>query len=101
MGILSGIHRANGAILRGEDRILRGDWMSTLSLGQGELPTTAVDDFSALEQRILRAVEVVKHERATRVEAEATAARLQSEKDAQATRLEQAQEQLHTLEKER
>lgn len=75
--------------------------MSTLSLEQAELPTAAVDDFGALEQRILRAVEVVKQERAARAEAEAMAARVQSEKDAQATTLEQAQEQVRTLERER
>jgi hypothetical protein len=75
--------------------------MSTLSLEQAELPTAAVDDFSALEQRILRAVELVKHERAHRAEAEATAGRLQSEKDAQGASLEQAQEQVRTLERER
>jgi chromosome segregation ATPase len=75
--------------------------MSTLSLEQAELPTAAVDDFSALEQRILRAVEVVKHERAARAEAEAALAVAQSEKGAQTTSLEQAQEQVHTLERER
>ena len=75
--------------------------MSTLSLEPADLPTAAVDDFSALEERILRTVEVVKRERAQRAEAEATTARLKSEKDAQATNLEQAQEQVRALERER
>lgn len=74
--------------------------MSTLSLQEVELPM-AVDDFSALEERILRAVELVKHERAARAEAEQNAARLQSLLDAQGALLEQAKEQLRTLERER
>jgi TolA-binding protein len=74
--------------------------MSTLSVQEAELPLAA-DDFSALEERIVRAVELVKHERAARAEAEKGAARLQSLMDAQAALLEQAKEQLRTLERER
>jgi len=74
--------------------------MSTLSVQEAELPM-AVDDFSALEQRILRAVELVKSERAARAEAERNAARLQSQMEAQAAQLEQAKEHLRTLERER
>lgn len=74
--------------------------MSTLSLQEAELPIT-VDDFSALEERIVRAVELVKHERAARVDAEKNAARLQSLLDAQSALLEQAKEQMKTLERER
>ena len=47
--------------------------MSTLSLQEAE-PIT-VDDFSALEERVVRAVELVKRERAARAEAEQKAAR--------------------------
>jgi chromosome segregation ATPase len=74
--------------------------MSTLSLQEAELPIT-VDDFSALEERVVRAVELVKRERAGRAEAEKNAARLQSLLDAQSALLEQAKEQLKTLERER
>lgn len=74
--------------------------MSTLSVQEAEL-TTNTDDFSALEERIVRAVEVVKQERAARAEAEQNAARAQSLLDAQTSLLEQAKEQLKTLERER
>lgn len=74
--------------------------MSTLTLQEAELPM-AVDDFSALEERVVRTVELVKRERAARAEAEKNAARLQSLMDAQAALLEQAKEQLRALERER
>jgi chromosome segregation ATPase len=74
--------------------------MSTLTLQEAELPT-AVDDFSALEERVVRAVELVKSERAARAEAEQNAARLQSLMDTQTTLLEQAKEQMRALERER
>jgi type VI protein secretion system component VasF len=74
--------------------------MSTLSVQEAELPMNT-DDFSALEERIVRAVEVVKGERAARKEAEQKAARLQSLLDAQSPLLEQAKEQLRILERER
>lgn len=74
--------------------------MSTLSVQETELPMNT-DDFSALEERVMRAVEVVKRERAARTEAEQNATRLQSQLDAQSSQLEQAKEQLRTLERER
>jgi chromosome segregation ATPase len=74
--------------------------MSTLSLEEAE-PTVTVDDFTALEQRVLRTVEVVKTERAARAEADARAERLRGEVEAHAAQLEQTQEQLRTLERER
>ena len=74
--------------------------MSTLSVEEAEVTTNA-DDFSALEERVVRAVEVVKQERAARAQAEQNAGRLQSLVDTQAGQLEQAKEQVRTLEKER
>ena len=74
--------------------------MSTLTLQEAELPMAA-DEFSALEERVVRAVELVKRERAARAEAEKNAGRLQSLLDAQSGLLEQAKEQLKTLERER
>jgi hypothetical protein len=74
--------------------------MSTLGLQEAELSTTA-DDFGALEQRVLRAVELVKTERAARTQAEQNVERLQREAEEQAVVQAQAQEQLRTLEQER
>ena len=74
--------------------------MSTLSLQEAELPIST-DDFSALEERVTRAVEVVKRERTARAEAEQNATRLQRLLDAQSALLEQAKEQMRTLERER
>jgi type VI protein secretion system component VasF len=74
--------------------------MSTLSLQEAEL-LISTDDFSALEERVMRAVEVVKRERTARAEAEQNATRLQSLLDAQSALLEQAKEQMRTLERER
>jgi septal ring factor EnvC (AmiA/AmiB activator) len=72
--------------------------MSSLSLQE---PEVVVDDFVALEERVLRAVELVKSERAARSEAEQRASRLQGELEAQTVQLEQAQEQVRTMEKDR
>ena len=74
--------------------------MSALSLQEAELPIT-VDDFSALEERVVRAIELVKRERAARTEAEQNVARLESLLNAQSGLMEQAKEQLKTLERER
>lgn len=74
--------------------------MSTTSLQEPELPMT-VDDFSALEERVLRAVELVKTERAARAEAEQTAELFRKEAEEKSTELQQAREQLRTFEHER
>ncbi len=74
--------------------------MSTSSVQEAELPITT-DDFSALEERVVRAVEVVKSERAARALAEENATRLQSLLDTQTSLLEQTKEQMKTLERER
>jgi methyl-accepting chemotaxis protein len=74
--------------------------MSTLSLEETEVPVQA-DDFGALEQRIVRAVELVKSERAARAEAEQSATRFQKLSEEKSAALEQAQEQVRMLERER
>ena len=74
--------------------------MSTLSLEQAEVPKT-VDDFGALEQRVVRAIELVKTERAARAEAEKTVATLQGEIENKSIELELAQEHIKNLEGER
>jgi septal ring factor EnvC (AmiA/AmiB activator) len=72
--------------------------MSAVSLQE---PEVVVDDFVALEERVLRAIELVKSERAARSEAEQRASRLQSELEAQTIQLEQSQDQVRTLERDR
>ena len=74
--------------------------MATLSVQEEELSTT-VDDFSALEERVVRAVEVVKTERAARAQAEETIEKLRREAEEQGAALTQTREQLRTLERER
>lgn len=74
--------------------------MATLSLEEAEV-SRAADDFSALEERVLRAVELVKSERAARAEAEQHSAQLQSQLDSQGALLEQTQEQIRNLERDR
>lgn len=74
--------------------------MATLSLEEAQV-STAADDFSALEERVMRAVELVKNERAARSEAEESSARLQSQLDAQSALLERTQEQLRSMEQDR
>jgi septal ring factor EnvC (AmiA/AmiB activator) len=70
--------------------------MATLSL-----EAVVMDDFSALEQRVVRAVELVKKERAARVQAEETVARLQDDLESHNANLEHTKEQVKTLEQER
>ena len=81
--------------------------MATLALTDAELPITA-DDFSALEERVLRTVSLLKAEREARAVAEQNATTLQQLLDEQEQLLEekgaqlsQVQEQLSTLERER
>ena len=75
--------------------------MSTLS---NSAPITA-DEFQALEQKVLRAVEIVKREREARAAAEAEVAALRAQLEAQqasqAEALSAAQAQLSTLNQER
>jgi hypothetical protein len=75
--------------------------MSTLS---NSAPITA-DEFQALEQKVLRAVEIVKREREARAAAEAEVAALRAQLEAQqasqAEALSTAQAQLGTLNQER
>jgi septal ring factor EnvC (AmiA/AmiB activator) len=92
------ILRAKGELYCAQNGLLsREIRMGTLSLEE----TVAVDDFEALEQRIMRAVELVKKERAARTNSDETAARLQSELETQTATLEHTQEQVRALEKER
>ncbi len=61
----------------------------------------SVDDFSALEDRILRAVNLVKRERIARAEAEARATVAEALAAEHSSRIEQFQSELNTLRAER
>ncbi len=74
--------------------------MATLALSDPEVPMTA-DDFSALEERVLRMVRLLKAEREARATAEQNATTLQQLLDEQGAQLSQVQEQLAALERER
>ena len=74
--------------------------MSTPALVEAEI-TIAADDFSALEQRVVRAVELVRSERAARTRAEENITALESRLAEQAAILAQSQDQLASLERER
>jgi len=74
--------------------------MSTLALNDAVLNVTA-DDFNALEQRVLRTVELLKKEREARATAEQNATTLQQLLDEQSTQLNHAQEQVRAFEQER
>lgn len=63
--------------------------------------TISVDEFQALEQKVLRAVEIVKHEREARAAAEAEVALLRQQLAAQHSASTAAENELTTLTKER
>jgi predicted RNase H-like nuclease (RuvC/YqgF family) len=63
--------------------------------------TVSAVDFSALEERIVRAVEMVKHERQARVAAEEKAAHAESEFHEQLPKLERLQKEINSLLAER
>jgi hypothetical protein len=64
-------------------------------------PTISVDEFQALEQKVLRAVEIVKREREARAAAEAEVAVLREQLAAQLKSASAAESELTTLTKER
>jgi hypothetical protein len=61
----------------------------------------SADDFSALEGRILRAVELVKRERLARAAAEERAAQIADQLSQQSPMMEQLQKELNALRAER
>jgi chromosome segregation ATPase len=64
-------------------------------------PVISVDEFQALEQKVLRAVEIVKREREARAAAEAEVASLREQLAAQMSAAANAEAELNTLSKER
>ncbi len=63
--------------------------------------TVSAVDFSALEVRIVRAVEMVKNERQARVAAEEKAAKAESELQEQLPKIERLQKEINSLVTER
>jgi uncharacterized coiled-coil DUF342 family protein len=63
--------------------------------------TISVDEFQALEQKVLRAVEIVKREREARAAAEAEVASLREQLAQLSTQSSQTESQLHALSQER
>lgn len=74
--------------------------MSTLALQEAEVPVVA-DDLNALEQRVLRTVELLRTERTARAKAEEEITTMRQLMDEQSAQLEQAHMKLRTLEGER
>jgi Tfp pilus assembly protein PilO len=74
--------------------------MSTLTFQETET-TVGADDFAALEQRILRAVDLLKAERSARIAAEDQVAELQQKLDAQAVETQEAAAELEAYKGER
>jgi hypothetical protein len=64
-------------------------------------PTISVDEFQALEQKVLRAVEIVKREREARATAEAEVASLREQLESQLNSTIAVEAELNTLNKER
>ena len=63
--------------------------------------TISIDEFQALEQKVLRAVEIVRREREARASAEAEAAALRQQLDELTSASNNAQSQITTLNQER
>jgi len=63
--------------------------------------TISVDEFQALEQKVLRAVEIVKQEREARAKAEAEIASLREQLEFQQLVASEAQTAVNTLTRER
>jgi hypothetical protein len=74
--------------------------MSTLAFQAAEA-TVGADDFAALEQRILRAVELLKAERSARIAAEDKAAELQLRLEAKASEAQESASELDAYKSER
>ena len=74
--------------------------MSTLALNEQELPISN-DDFSALEQRVLRTVDLLRTEREARAAAEKRAEELHQSLENQTAELLRVEAELQSLTKDR
>ena len=75
--------------------------MSALAENPTEMPMGQNDYFQALEERVIRAVELLKTERAFRISAEQQAAELSHRAEEQTAHVSQLEEQLAGLNHER
>jgi hypothetical protein len=71
------------------------------NMSTATLSTVSADEFQALEQKVLRAVEIVKKEREARAAAETEAAALREELATYKSNARMAETELNTLTKER
>lgn len=74
---------------------------TTLAFQEDGQQVVTTDDFNALEQRVMRAVELVRTERAARTAAEQKAAELEELMEVQGSELAEAHAQLKVYEGER
>ena len=74
--------------------------MSTFAIQATEAPVDA-DDFAALEQRILRAVDLLKAERSARIAAEDQVAELQQRLDVQTSEAQEIASEIEAYKSER
>jgi FtsZ-binding cell division protein ZapB len=75
--------------------------MSTLAENPPETPMTQNDYFQALEERIVRAVELLKNERERRVSAEQQNTELTHRTEEQSAQISRLEDELSGLKKER
>ena len=79
----------------------QGEEQRQAAHGEPGALAVSVDEFTALEERVRRAVEVVKQERQERVTAELRAANAEAKMQAQSPMVEQLQGELNALRAER
>lgn len=74
---------------------------STAAVEEPEALALSADDFSALEERVVRAVELVKRERQARLAAEDRAAKAEAQLAEHAPALAQMKDEIRSLRRER
>jgi FtsZ-binding cell division protein ZapB len=75
--------------------------LDAVTASQAESSSISLDEFQALERKVLRAVEIVRREREARLAAEAEAAELREQLDALTSASSAAQTQAAILNQER
>jgi septal ring factor EnvC (AmiA/AmiB activator) len=83
-----------------EEQSPAGSQLQEQATAPGSLALSS-DDFKSLEERILRAVDMVKRERLARTAAEERATQAEAQLHEQAPRIAQLEKELHTLHTER
>ncbi|HVC48303.1 MAG TPA: hypothetical protein VND90_13755 [Terracidiphilus sp.] len=75
--------------------------LSRISADEPESLALSADDFSALEERVVRAIELVKRERQGRLAAEERAAKAEGQLAEHAPALARMKDEIHSLRRER